>query len=96
MYKTLTYSMLCNRFLGSGFQLAWVICGVTALRTKGQLIRRMCGLCDKEILLLSAAGVAGPDVQLSVRMCFSFFGVAGGMVLAYAGRNRREPRRLYQ
>lgn len=47
-------------------------------------------LCGKETVLLSAIGVAGPDVQLFAQLCLSFLGVVGGMALAYAGRSRRD------
>ena len=90
MHRDSTYSRLFNRYLRPVFQWALVSCGVAASRAKSVFFMRIQGICGKETLLFSAIGIAGPDAQLFAQLCLSFLGTAGGMALAYAGRNRRD------
>ena len=90
MKRASTYSTPNNRYVRRIFQSARVICGVAASGAKRRFIMPIRELCGKETVLLSAIGVAGPDVQLFAQLCLSFLGVVGGMALAYAGRSRRD------
>lgn len=88
-----TYSTLCNCYFRPVFRSALVSCGTAASRAKSAFIMRFQQICGKEALLFSAIGIVGPDAQLFAQLCLSFLGQAGGMALAYVGRNRRDPRR---
>lgn len=91
--RVLTHSTLYNRYLCGPLQSALVIVGIAVSHAKRLTIIRFRGLRGKKILLLFAISAAGPDAQLFAQMCLSFLGVVGGMALAYAGRNCRDPRR---